>query len=305
MKNATMFRIIQKRNYLFAFSLAILIPGMIAWSVWGLRLGIDFTGGSHLTVTFNAIRPPAPDIAAAITKLGYGSATAQTAGEHQADIRLPSVSNTQRQAILDALNKTYGSVSEQSFDSIGPVIGRELLRRSVTALILVLIAIVLYISWAFRRVGVGPVPAYVYGLSAVLALFHDLLVVVGIFAILGHYLKIEIDSYFVTALLTVLGFSVHDTIVVFDRIRERLIRGTEQTYEETVNVSLNQTLVRSLNTSLTTLLVLTALELFGGTTIRNFILALLIGIASGTYSSIFVASPLLVVYERWKANRRK
>ena len=173
------------------------------------------------------------------------------------------------------------------------------------SLALVLVDIILYISWAFRRVNIGPVPAWVYGMSAIIALVHDVFIVVGIFAILGHWFGIEIDSLFVTAMLTVLGFSVHDTIVVFDRVRERLIQGREQTFEDTVNVSLNQTLVRSLNTSTTTLLVLCALFLFGGVTIKNFSLALLIGIASGTYSSIFVASPLLVVYNSWRRRRAK
>lgn len=298
-----MFKIIQKRNYLFAFSLLILIPGMVAWGLWGLKLGIDFSGGTKLTVTFAQQRPAGPDAAKVVSDLKIGSATAQTAGTKDIELRLKNISNSDRQKILDALNAKYGGVTEKSFESIGPTVGKQLLQRSINALIIVMIAIVVYVSWAFRRVGVGPVPSWVYGVSAVLALFHDVLIVIGVFAILGHYFNIDVDSLFVTALLTVLGFSVHDTIVVFDRVRERLIVGSEQTYEETVNVSLNQTMVRSLNTSLTTLIVLSALYAFGGVSIKNFILALLIGIASGTYSSIFVASPLLVVYERWKARR--
>jgi len=298
-----MFRIIQKRNWLFVFSLIILIPGMIALGRWGLRLGIDFTGGTKLTVAFTDNRPAAPDLAKEITDFGYGTALVQTAGEKEALIRLPTLTNDQRQELLKKLQPKYTGLEEKSFESIGPILGQELWRRAATAVILVLIAIVCYISWAFRKVNIGPVPAWIYGLSAILALVHDLLIVVGIFSILGHYAGVEIDSLFVTALLTVLGFSVHDTIVVFDRIRERLTVGHEQSYEETVNLSLNQTMVRSLNTSLTTLLVLVALYLFGGLTIKNFVLALLIGIASGTYSSIFVASPLLVVYERWRAKK--
>lgn len=300
-----MYRIIQKRNWLFTLSLAVTIPGLIALTVFGLKRGIDFTGGSRLTINFSAERPAAPPVAAIVTGVGVGTATVQTAGDKDMVIRLPNLTNEQRQQVLTKLQAEYPGASETAFESIGPTLGKELFQRAILAIGLVLLAIVLYISWAFRKVGIGPVPAWVYGVSAIIALFHDLLVVVGIFAILGHYANVEVDALFVTALLTVLGFSVHDTIVVFDRVRERLRLGHESTFEDTVNVSLNQTLVRSLNTSLTTLLVLFALYLFGGGSIRNFTLALLVGIASGTYSSIFVATPLLVVYERWKAKSRK
>lgn len=299
-----MLRIIQKRNYLFALSLLILVPGVVSLIMFGLKLGLDFTGGSRLTATFTQTRPSGPDVAAQIQSLNIGSVTAQTAGEHDMIIRLPSITTDQHQTLTETLSNTYSGYSEKSFDSIGPTFGQELWHRAVTAIILVLAAIIIYISWAFRKVGVGEVPAWVYGLSAILALIHDIIIVVGIFSILGHYYHIEVDSLFITALLTVLGFSVHDTIVVFDRVRERILMGRESSFEETVNVSLNQTLVRSMSTSFTTLLVLLALYLFGGETIRNFALALLIGITSGTYSSIFVASPLLVVYDKWKQRRR-
>lgn len=298
-----MYRIIQKRNWLFGLSLAVTIPGIIAWSVFGLKLGIDFTGGTRLTVHFTSARPTAPAVADLVTSVGVGTATAQTAGTDEMVVSLPSITNEQRQTVLDKLQTAYPGSTETAFESIGPTLGVELFRRAIIAVAIVLMAIILYISWAFRKVGIGPVPAWVYGLAAIIALIHDLLVVIGIFAILGHYVGIELDALFVTALLTVLGFSVHDTIVVFDRVRERLRVGHEGTFEETVNVSLNQTLVRSLNTSITTLLVLVALYLFGGSSIRNFTLALIIGIASGTYSSIFVATPLLVVYERWRAKK--
>lgn len=298
-----MYHIIQKRNWLFGLSLAVTIPGIIAWAVFGLKLGIDFTGGSRLTVKFTADRPAATEVAKVVSAAGVGDATAQTAGEKDMVVRLPSITNDQRQTVLEKLQAAYPGATETAFESIGPTLGAELFRRAIIAVGIVILAIVFYISWAFRKVGIGPVPAWVYGVAAIVALIHDLLVVVGIFALLGHYADIELDALFVTALLTVLGFSVHDTIVVFDRVRERLRVGHEGTFEQTVNVSLNQTLVRSLNTSITTLLVLVALYLFGGASIRNFTLALIIGIASGTYSSIFVATPLLVVYERWRAKR--
>lgn len=298
-----MYRIIQKRNWLFGLSLAVTIPGLIAWMIFGLNLGIDFTGGTRLTVNFTSARPATTKVATLVTSVGVGTASVQTAGDKDMVVRLPSITNEQRQAVLTKLQTEFPGATETAFESIGPTLGQELFRRAVVAIGIVLMAIVLYISWAFRKVSIGPVRAWVYGVAAIIALIHDLLVVVGIFALLGHYAGIELDALFVTALLTVLGFSVHDTIVVFDRVRERLRVGHEGSFEETVNISLNQTLVRSLNTSLTTLLVLIALYLFGGDSIRNFTLALIIGIASGTYSSIFVATPLLVVYERWRAKK--
>ena len=299
-----MYHIVQKRNWLFVLSLLILIPGLVYFLRFGLQLGIDFTGGTRLTATFASQRPTGPEVVETLKPLALGQMSGQTAGDHDLIIRLPSVTNEQRQEILALLNTKYGGATEKEFESVGPIIGRELLQRAGLAIGLVLLAIVLYISWAFRRVNIGPVPAWAYGLAAIIALIHDVFIVIGVFAILGHHLDYEVDSLFVTALLTVLGFSVHDTIVVFDRVRERLIVGAESTFEDTVNVSLNQTLVRSINTSLTTLLVLTVLFLFGGSTIQSFVLALIIGIASGTYSSIFVAAPLLVVYERWRSRRK-
>lgn len=299
-----MMKLIQRRNWLFAFSIIITIPGIIGFALFGLKLGLDFTGGTKMTLAFSSARPETTAVVEKLADKNLGDITAQTSGDKNIVLRLPSISDEQRQDILTTITTSYPTAIEESFDSVGPVIGRELLRRALIAVSLVLIMIVVYISWAFRRVNIGPVPAWVYGLSAIVALLHDIILVVGIFALLGHYAGVEIDSLFVTALLTVLGFSIHDTIVVFDRIRERLVVGHEPSFTDTVNVSLNQTLVRSLNTSLTTMLVLAALYLFGGESIRSFTLALLIGIASGTYSSIFVASPLLVVYERWKAKRR-
>jgi preprotein translocase subunit SecF len=299
-----MIRIIERRNWLFALSLALLVPGVIALGVWHLKLGIDFTGGAELRLHFDGGAPAAADLASAAAAARGAAVTVQPVSASTARLVMPSTSNEEKDTLVASLTERFGPVEVESFSTVGPSIGVELERRAATALGLVLLAIVLYISWAFRRVSRGPVPAWVYGASAVVSLIHDVLMVVGIFAILGHVFGTTVDSLFVTALLTVLGFSVHDTIVVFDRVRERLGRVGDQPFAQTVNESVNETLVRSINTSLTTMLVLTALVLFGGATIRNFVLALLIGIASGTYSSIFVASPLLVVYERWRARRR-
>jgi len=298
-----MFKIIQKRNYLFTVSLLLLIPGMVALGLWGLDLGIDFRGGSLFTVDFPTAPPDTATITTALSGTVSGEITVQQVGDRTLVLRLPELDEPSHQTMLGTLQGKFPGIRELSFESIGPTLGRELQNKAIQALIGVFVMIILFITWAFRRVSQGPVSSWVYGLSAFIAMFHDVLMVIGIFAILGHFFRVQIDSLFVTALLTVLGFSVHDTIVVFDRIRERLLSHPDEAFEESVNVSLNQTMVRSLNTSLTTLFVLATLLLFGGHSIRSFVLALFIGIASGTYSSIFVASPLLVVWERWRSRR--
>jgi preprotein translocase subunit SecF len=200
------------------------------------------------------------------------------------------------------LQEKFGSINEVRFDSIGPVIGKELQRKAVIAIILVLAGIIVYLAYAFRKITGGLVSSWAFGVNAILALIHDVLITIGFFAILGYFFKVEIDTLFVTALLTVIGFSVHDTIVVFDRIREGLKKHYGEVFENIVNNSINETIVRSINTSFTTLLVLVALYIFGGETIRYFALALIFGIIVGTYSSIFVASPLLLI---WYNIRRK
>lgn len=299
-----MYRIVQKRNYLFGLSLILLIPSIVGLALWGLRLGIDFTGGTLVRLSFGGDPLPAEVVQTAAHEAELSSAAVQEVGDHGLAIRTEAMSNEQRSRFLENLEAKDATVVQESFESIGPTIGNELKRKAISATAIVLLIIVLYITWAFRRVSSGPVPSWVYGVCAIVALVHDLLMVVGLFAVFGHFYGIEIDALFVTALLTVLGFSVHDTIVVYDRIRERLIGAAGKTFETVVNESLNQTMIRSINTSMTALLILTALLLFGGVTIRNFVLALLIGIASGTYSSIFVASPLLVIWHNWKARKR-
>ena len=192
-------------------------------------------------------------------------------------------------------------IVENRFESIGPVIGGELKEKSVKAIIIVLISIVIYIGWTFRKVS-RPVSSWKYGLVALIALFHDIIITIGVFSILGHFYGVEVGMPFVVALLTILGYSVNDTIVVFDRTRENLLHSGWDDFEEVVNRSVNETLMRSLNTSLTTLVVLLAIYLFGGATIQYFVLALIIGIIAGTYSSIFIASPLLVSLAKRKNN---
>ncbi|MFA6098479.1 MAG: protein translocase subunit SecF [Patescibacteria group bacterium] len=301
-----MFNLIGKRNIWFIVSAIIMIPGIIAIAMGGLKLGIDFTGGSLIRVTIPNEQPSISDIKSLVNEVANdNNIFVQPLGNNEFTIRLKNIDNQTYQDILAKLKIKYPDVQEGSFESIGPIIGQELKQKAIIAVILVLLSIILYISFAFRKISGNIVKPWVYGLGAVIALVHDIFIVVGIFAILGKFFNVEIDILFITALLTVLGFSVHDTIVVYDRIRERLKLHAEKTFEQTVNESVNQTMVRSLNTSLTTLLVLLALYLFGGSSIQYFILALLIGITAGTYSSIFIASPLLVVWRNFSLRPNK
>jgi preprotein translocase subunit SecF len=272
--------------------------------LWGLKFGIDFTGGSLLQVKFKGERPAVTQIEETLksdSAVGQlNSLIIQPVGATDMELRFQETSEETHKAVVASLAKLAGvdgQLEEMRFDSVGPSIGKELKQKSVNAIFFVLIAIVIYISVAFRKVS-KPVASWKYGLSALIALAHDAIITLGVFAALGRFSSVEINTPFVAAILTVIGYSVHDTIVVFDRIRENLPRSNED-FEGTVNTSLNQTLVRSINTSLTVILTLVAVLVFGGESIRPFALALTIGIAIGTYSSIFVASPLLVVWEKW------
>jgi len=294
-----MIKIIQRRSILYVFSGLLLAAGLFSLFNWGLKFGMDFTGGSLLEVEFAATRPDSQTVTADLNKLELGNINLQPVGERGVILRFKEVDEDKHQSILKSLREVgSGDIAEKRFESIGPIIGAELKSRSLWAIGLALFFIVSYIAWAFRKVS-RPVASWKYGLAAVVALVHDLLIVIGAFSALGHFAGVEIDSLFVTALLTVLGFSVHDTIVVFDRTRENLFRGLGGDFENTVNQSVNETIVRSINTSVTTLLVLSTLYLFGGDTIRYFALALIIGITVGTYSSIFVASPLIVDWHKF------
>ena len=224
------------------------------------------------------------------------SAISQTS-QNTLFVRLKTADESKINEIKAKLSSNFGKTEDIRLETVGPTISRELTQKAAAALGMAIIGIVAYITWAFRQVP-KPASSIAFGVTTIAALIHDVIVVVGIFAILGHFLQIEVDSLFITALLTVIGFSVHDTIVVFDRIRENLKKHPSFAFEEIVNHSILQTLARSLNTSLTVIFVLVALLLFGGATIKTFVLALLIGIISGTYSSIFNAAPLLVVWHK-------
>ena len=287
-----MLNIIGKRKIWYATSAVLFAASILAVMIWGLNFGIDFTGGTLYEIKWANAVPDNAAIAAAISKADHLEVVVQQAGETNTLMRLPNVTEEVHQNIAKELLK-LGVFEELSFETVGPTVGQELKQRSITALIIVLLAIIAYISFTFRKVS-KPVASWRYGIVAVVALFHDVIIPVGIFAALGHFLDVKIDILFVTAVLTVLGFSVHDTIVVFDRIRENLTRRPEKTFEGTVNKSVNETLARSINTSVTVLLVLLAVFFFGGITVKYFVLMLILGVVFGIYSSIFIASPLLV-----------
>jgi preprotein translocase subunit SecF len=290
-----------KRNWFFALSALIIIPGLISLIVFHLKLGIDFTGGSLLQYQFNQ-QVQAADIQQIYAAAGIPDVEVQLTVDGQtAIIRAPNLNIDQIDTAEAGLKDKYGNVTRQSADTVGPLVGQQTTRNAIFAVLAASAIILLYISWAFRRLD----RPYRYGACAIIALLHDVLVVVGLWSIFGEVFGFQIDALFVTGVLTVVGFSVHDTVVVFDRIRENLIKRAGATFETTVNNSLVQTLARSLNTSLTVLFTLTALLLFGGTTIQGFVLVLLIGIASGTYSSIFNASALLVVWDHWDQRKRQ
>lgn len=300
-------QIIKNRKYPYLLSGILILASILSLVAWGLKPGLDFTGGSLLEVSFSQERPAVAEVSSALNPLNFGELVIQPSGEKNIIIKSRAISEDEHQAAISSLKKVAGEgneLSEIRFDSIGPVIGKELLQKSIVMLIIASLAIIAYIAYAFRKVS-RPLASWKYGTAAVIALLHDVLIITGIFSILGHFWGIEVDSLFITALLTIIGFSVHDTIVVFDRTRENLSKFYSGRFDEVVNDSINQTLARSINTSLTTLLVLLALLFFGGDSIKNFTLALSLGIIVGTYSSIFVASPLIVDWNNFSKKAGK
>ena len=295
-----MIDIVGKRYWFFGLSLLVIIPGMLALLLWGLPMGIDFSGGSLLELRFpSGTLPSTEDVVALYTQASVADPIVQSSGTDGLLIRSKTMDDAVKGEIVAALAEMTGSeVVVQRFESVGPAVGAEVAQRAGLAVLIAAIGILLYISYAFRKVE----HAVRYGVAAIVAMLHDVLVVFGIEAILGHFLGWEADSLFLTALLTVIGFSVHDTIVVFDRIRENRRLHRRLSYETLVNHSIVQTLDRSINTQLTVMLTLLALLLFGGATTHHFVTILLIGVFSGTYSSIFNAAQILVVWENqeWK-----
>lgn len=296
-----MFNILKYYKFFFCVSGMILLFGIGSLSVYHLNLGIDFKGGSQVQLRFE--QPVnVTKVQDAIKSQNLGSFQLQTASNNSLIIETESLNTDQHDRLLAKIQADAGEFTETEYTSIGPVIGKQLTQSAFWQLLFVSLGIVFYIGYAFRKV-TKPVTSWRFGWAAVIALIHDLLFVLGVFSLLGHFKGVKIDSLFITAILTVLGFSVHDTIVVFDRIRENLRVYAGQSIEFVVNHSISQTLVRSLNTSLTVLFVLLSLLLFGGETIKYFVFALFIGIIVGTYSSIFIASPVLVLWQRWKTKQ--
>jgi preprotein translocase subunit SecF len=299
-----MLNIIGKKNWYFAISLVMIIPGLISLALWGLNLSIDFTGGSRMTLLFpKAVNEQTvSELKTVLKEENVEVVTTQTSG-NRIIIRTKPLNEREDARVITSLKEKVGEFKQEEFETIGPVIGRELTFNAFKAMVVASLLIVLYIAWSFRQVP-KPVSSWRFGVCTIIALLHDVLLVIGVFSILGHFFHVEVDNLFVTALLTIIGFSVHDTIVVFDRIRENLRRTSGLPFAQVVNDSILQTMVRSLNTSLTALLVLFTLLVFGGDSIRWFVLALIIGIASGTFSSIFNAAPMLVLWEEIDAKRR-
>ncbi|PLX20902.1 protein translocase subunit SecF [Candidatus Parcubacteria bacterium] len=297
-----MLKIIQKRIAWISISSFLVALSIVFLFSFGLKLGIDFTGGSLLEVKYNEARPSIAEVQDKLSSVEINSLVIQPVGEDGILLRFQEISEEKHQEVISALKTSDGeaeiSLDEMRFEAVGPSIGQELKKKSIYAIVLVLLAIVAYISWVFRKVS-KPIASWKYGVVANIALFHDVVITLGVFAILGKYFGVEVNTPFVAAILTVMGYSVNDTIVVFDRIRENLPISDDD-FEDTVNKSVNQTITRSINTSMTTMLVLIAVLIFGGETIKSFVLALTIGIAAGTYSSIFLASPLLVFWERFR-----
>lgn len=300
-----MINIIKHRRLYYLISILLIVPGIISLALYGLKLSIDFTGGSRMTfVSTKSISNETVERAKEIFQEEKILIATTQQSEKALIIRTESIDKKGNAAIIKKIKAEKLPLTEESFETVGPTIGNETTLNAVKSTVIATLLIVLYIAFSFRKVP-KPASSWKFGVCTVIALLHDVLVVIGIFSILGHFAGVEVDSLFVTAVLTVIGFSVHDTIVVFDRVRENLLRVSGQPFEKIVNDSILQTLNRSLNTSLTAILVLFTLLLFGGGTTHWFVFALLIGIASGTYSSIFNAAPLLVTWHQFDARRGK
>ncbi|MCX6795409.1 MAG: protein translocase subunit SecF [Candidatus Falkowbacteria bacterium] len=300
-----MLNIIQNRKIWLTFSGILVALSIASLSFWGLNFGIDFTGGSLLEVEFSGYQPAITDIQDSLRNVGASNLVIQPTQSGTTLLRFKESTQEVHQAINASLSKLAtdhkGSAKELRFDSIGPSIGNELKSKSFNAVIVVLLAMVAFIAFAFRKVS-KPVASWKYGMAAIVALAHDVIVVLGVFSVLGHFLGTEVNTAFIAAVLTVLGYSVNDTIIVFDRTRENLPKSS-QDFENTVNTSVNQVLTRSINTSFSAILALLAILFFGGSSIRDFALALAVGIFVGTYSSIFIASPMIVIWEKMGKKR--
>ena len=281
----------------FIISAAFIVPGIFSLAVWGLKPSIDFTGGSILELRIMNYESRDEGLADALGEEEVELSSIQNSGENTYLIKLGPLTEEKKSGLVEALKGRFGEVEEIRFETVGPLLGKELLRKTLVAVILAAGFILAYVAWQFKD--------KMYGVCAILAMFHDSLILLGSFSLLGHFFGVEVDTLFVTAVLTTLSFSVHDTVVVYDRIRESIKRNSGADFKKLVNKAVNETITRSLNNSLTIIFMLLALVLLGGSTIRWFIVALLIGTIAGTYSSTFSAAPLLIVWKNLASRRKK
>ncbi|MCK5080645.1 MAG: protein translocase subunit SecF [Candidatus Moranbacteria bacterium] len=294
-------KIIEKRKYSFLFSALLIIISIFFLSAWGLKLGIDFTGGVLTEIQFKQ-EVSKDEVVDSVKDLGLSSLLVQPAENHSFIVRYQSENGKINSDLEKTLEEKYPEAETLRTEFVSSLVSSELKRNAIYAIIASIIGVTWYIAWAFRKISY-PINSWKYGLGAVLALVHDIIITLGVFAILGHLYGVEVGIPFVAALLTIFGYSVNDTIVIFDRIRENLLRfGAGKDFEGTINKSIRESIARSLNTSLTVIFVLLAIIFFGGATIKYFALALLIGIFFGTYSSIFVATAF--VAELWKKDQK-
>ncbi len=295
-------KIIQKRKFFFALSGMFLAISVFAIFSWKLKLGIDFTGGILMEFNFSQEIPSKEDIQKKLGDFNLGSLTIQPTQANGFILKFTSDDDSISEKIEKKIREEFSGAELKHVEFVSSVISNELKKKALVATIMAVMGVALYIIWAFRKVSY-PVESWKYGLAAVLALIHDVIITIGVFSFLGKFKGIEVNISFIAAILTILGYSVNDTIVVFDRIRENLLRaGAKEDFEETVNQSIRETLARSINTSMTVLMVLICIILFGGESIRSFALALFVGVFFGTYSSIFIASAFIV--DLWKSKRQ-
>jgi preprotein translocase subunit SecF len=299
--------VVRNRKIFYTLSGILVGLSIISLIFWKLPLGIDFTGGSLLEVAYQS-RPDMATLQNNLNQLQLGQYSIRPVGDNGYILRTSTLSEDQRLKVIQAITTPTATPEIKHFDTIGPILGEELRGKAITSIILVILAIVIFITFAFRKVS-EPVSSWKYGLVAIVALVHDVIVPVGFFSIFGHFFGFEADTLFVTAILVILGFSVHDTIVVFDRIRENLKLNREynkrKPFDEIVGQSISQTFTRSINTSLTVVLSLIVLYILGAEATRDFALVMLVGIIAGTYSSIFLGSPLLVTLEARQRKKSK
>ncbi|MDO8444335.1 MAG: protein translocase subunit SecF [bacterium] len=292
-----MYRIIKNSWIWFTFSIVLAVLSIIFWAVFGLRIGIDYKGGTN--IEFQSAEINRIDLAKNVLDTeGFTGYQTKDSGTDQAIIQLRTLSNDEHVKLTANLKSKIADYTETSYNTVGPVIGKDLTIKSIWAVIIASFGIIIFVAFAFRKVP-KPLSSWKFGVCAVIALIHDLLITTGFVALTGHFFVwMEVNALFTTALLTIMGFSVHDTIVVYDRLRENFIKNPKKDITISAEESINQTIVRSINTSMTTIIVLLAMLVFGSSSIRQFILTLVFGIIIGTYSSIFNATPLLVWWHK-------